>query len=366
MKSFEWDSCYETGINDVDEQHQYLVGIINRYGSLIAENNISIYDIRMALFELSRYAEFHFKEEENLMREVGVYSEHLEEHIKVHRAFMADIISMQAFISEENKKASEQLFNFLIHWLAYHILGIDQNMSRQVKQIESGVDPKTAWEHEEKQHDSSTEPLLRALNGLFEQVSERNKELLELNQCLEDKVKERTKQLSQVNKQLEELTLTDSLTQLPNRRFAIRQLKAYLQESERNNEPLVCIMIDADYFKQVNDTAGHDAGDRLLIELAQVLADSFRSDDLVCRLGGDEFFVICPNTDLEGGLHIAELTRKKVSEMSVPAGNSTWNGSISIGVGERTEEMSDYNELIKAADNAVYAAKSKGRNCVAY
>ncbi|UPQ86943.1 GGDEF domain-containing protein [Vibrio sinaloensis] len=365
MKSFEWDSCYETGLEDVDEQHQYLVEVINRYGALIAQNNISLQDIRMALFELSRYAEFHFKEEENLMRQAGVYQLHIDEHIKIHRAFMADIISMQAFISEENKKSSEQLLNFLIHWLAYHILGIDQNMSRQIKQIEQGVDPKLAWENEQTKQDKSTEPLLKALNGLFEQVSERNKELLELNQCLEDKVLERTKQLSRVNKQLEELSLTDSLTKLPNRRCAIRKLKVYWQESLQNNEPLVCIMIDADYFKQVNDTAGHDAGDRLLIELSQALSDAFRSDDLVCRLGGDEFFVICPNTDLEGGVHIAEVTRHKVNQMLIPVGESVWRGSISVGVAERSSEMLDYNDLIKAADNSVYKAKSLGRNQVA-
>ena len=364
MKSFEWDKCYETGLDDVDEQHQYLVEVINRYGDLIAQNSISLQDIRMALFELSRYAEFHFKEEENLMRSVGVYDKHIEEHIKVHRAFMADIISMQSFISEDNKKTSEHLLNFLIHWLAYHILGIDQNMSRQVKQIESGIDPKVAWENEEKQQDSSTEPLLKALNGLFEQVSERNKALLELNQHLEDKVEERTKQLSKVNKQLEELSLTDSLTKLPNRRCAIRKLKAYWQESTHNNEPLVCIMIDVDYFKQVNDSAGHDAGDRLLTELSQTLADSFRSDDLVCRLGGDEFFVICPNTDAQGGVHIAELTRHKVNQMLVPVGESVWRGSISVGVAQRTDAMIDYNDLIKAADEAVYQSKSEGRNKV--
>lgn len=366
MKSFEWDSCYETGIADVDEQHQCLVEIINKYGALIAENNISLQDIRIALFELSRYAEFHFKEEESLMREVGLYDRHIEEHVQVHRAFMVDVVSMQAFISEDNKKSSEHLLNFLIHWLAYHILGIDQNMSRQVKQVESGICPKVAWEMEEKKQDSSTAPLLKALNGLFDQVSARNKELLELNQCLEDKVEERTKQLQHANKQLEQLSLTDSLTKLPNRRSAIRQLKAYWTESIQNDEPLVCIMIDIDFFKQVNDTAGHDAGDRLLIEIAQTFSDSFRSDDFVCRLGGDEFFVICPNTDLQGGIHIAELTRKTVNQMLVPVGESVWRGSISVGVAERCGEMSDEHQLIKAADDAVYQAKSQGRNQVSF
>ena len=167
-----------------------------------------------------------------------------------------------------------------------------------------------------------------------------------------------------MNKQLEELSLTDSLTKLPNRRCAIRKLKAYWQESTHNNEPLVCIMIDVDYFKQVNDSAGHDAGDRLLTELSQTLADSFRSDDVVCRLGGDEFFVICPNTDAQGGVHIAELTRHKVNQMLVPVGESVWRGSISVGVAQRTDAMIDYNDLIKAADEAVYQSKSEGRNKV--
>lgn len=366
MKSFEWDKFYETGLIEVDEQHQYLVELINRYADLITHNSVAKADISLALFELSRYAEYHFKEEEELMRSAGIYSAHIEEHIQVHRTFISDIVSMQSFIEGESKEAAEELLSFLTHWLAYHILGIDQNMSRQVKQIEAGVDPKDAWQMENEQQDGSTEPLLKALSGLFEQVSKRNKELLLLNQQLEDRVEERTKQLLLANKQLEEISLTDSLTQLPNRRCAIRKLKAYWQEAAESQEPLVCIMIDVDHFKQVNDTAGHDAGDALLIELSQTLSDSFRTDDLVCRLGGDEFLVICPNTDIEGGVHIAELTHQKVNQMQVAFGGHVWRGSISVGVAERTANMADYSALIKAADNAVYEAKSSGRNCVCH
>ncbi len=115
-------------------------------------------------------------------------------------------------------------------------------------------------------------------------------------------MEERTRQLVEANKQLEVLSYTDALTQLPNRRCAIQTLKELWNDASLADAPLVCIMIDADYFKQVNDSCGHEAGDVVLKELSHTLKHSFRSDDIVCRLGGDEFLVICPNTDLAGCL----------------------------------------------------------------
>lgn len=159
--------------------------------------------------------------------------------------------------------------------------------------------------------------------------------------------------------------MTDVLTGLPNRRQALQVLEREWQTSTASGAPLACMMIDADGFKKINDTCGHDAGDAVLRELARCLQDAVRNDDVVCRLGGDEFLIICALTPLEGALLTAEKVRHEVSELRVAAGNGFWIGSISVGVAVRHSAMSCFDALLKAADDGVYAAKANGRNCVA-
>jgi hemerythrin len=124
------------------------------------------------------------------------------------------------------------------------------------------------------------------------------------------------------------------------------------------------MMIDADHFKEVNDNYGHDAGDLVLKELARALKHALRTDDLVCRLGGDEFLVICPNTNEEGCMYIAELMRKKISELRVPTSGEPWHGSVSVGVAARNADTKNCDTLLKRADKNLYAAKDAGKNCV--
>lgn len=181
---------------------------------------------------------------------------------------------------------------------------------------------------------------------------------------LEQKVKERTKELHEANRELMEISLTDALTNLPNRRHAMQQLRKHWEESLKMPKPLSVMMIDADHFKEVNDTYGHDAGDKVLCELSKVLQHNVRTDDLVCRMGGDEFFILCPNTDISGCLHVAEELRRNVTQMRVRTGDGVWVGSVSIGCAIRQKEMKTIDELIKAADKGVYAAKRAGKNCV--
>jgi hemerythrin len=364
MTSFIWDEIFETGFSEVDQQHQQLVSLINQFGDCLTENSIQVEVLESVVEELIEYSKFHFQEEENLMAQSGLDPRHIEQHMDAHKGFLAEVLSIKSLISPGSLDMAKNLLNFLTHWLAYHILGTDQNMARQLNLLQAGISPEQAYEKENTESDLSTEALLKALNGLFRQVSIRNMQLKDLNESLETRIEERTRELSEANRHLETVSLTDPLTQLPNRRCALRQLSLLWDESIKSSNNLVCIVIDADNFKEVNDNYGHDAGDRVLISLANTLSKSFRTDDIVSRIGGDEFLIICPDTDGKGGKLIAENTLETVSHLRVPTGQPPWIGSISVGVACRKPEMQCFEDLIKAADVAVYAAKTAGKNCV--
>lgn len=366
MESFHWDKHFETGLAEVDRQHHRLVDLINRFGNLLAQlEGVTFNDIETVFKELADYAKYHFKEEEDMMGLVGLDARYVTHHTRLHLDFLQELTRMREGVSPQKPDAAKPLLKFLTYWLAFHILGTDQSMARQVKAIEGGQEPADAFSAEEVMKEGATEPLLHALNGLFHQVSERNRELLELNRTLEEKVAERTHALLEANHKLEELSLTDALTGLPNRRHAMARIAHDWAESVRDETHFSCMMIDADGFKQINDNYGHDAGDEVLRQLADNLRYSVRTDDLVCRLGGDEFLIICPHTSLQGAMHAAEMTRQAIAALRVPAGGGMWTGSISVGVAVRSAQMHGPEDMLKAADEGVYIAKRNGRNQVA-
>jgi hemerythrin len=366
MKSFIWNSNFETGIAEIDEQHQELVKIINDYSHLLANNSATIENIDQTLKTLVSYTEYHFCEEEMLMHKIGLDPRHIKLHKGLHHGLVEEIKSMIPQNHSDNLFAKTYILDLIIHWLAYHILGTDMNMARQMAAIQSGLSAEAAFELEERAKDKSTEPLLEALNGLFSQVSSRNKELQTLNNSLEEKVMRRTEELIELNKELESLSLTDSLTEMPNRRHATQQLSLLWKESEATLKPIACLMIDIDFFKQINDTYGHDVGDIVLIELALTLKHSIRNDDLACRLGGDEFIVLCPETDLQGALYLADIIAKRFSQLNIEANGNPIDiePSLSVGVAVKTSEMLNNEALLKVADEGTYKAKANGRNCI--
>lgn len=366
MESFRWNSCFVTGLDTVDEQHHKLVDVINQFGDLLMQAQGATADeVERVFGELASYAEFHFSDEEAMMSSAQIDARFLEQHRHEHASFLRDLADMHAGMSHGSREDASALLSFLTNWLAYHILGTDQVMARLVAAAESGAPVQEAYLAEQKIRDPATATLLHAMHSLFHQVSDRNRALLELNQTLEARVAERTLELSEANQRFENMAMTDVLTGLPNRRFAMHALEREWQKSGQHGTSLACMMIDADGFKAVNDNHGHDAGDEVLRQLARQLTHAVRTDDIVCRLGGDEFLIICCDTPLQGALQLAEKVRHEVAALCVPAGSGTWQGSISVGVAQRDTSMKGVESLLKTADESVYEAKRRGRNCVA-
>lgn len=172
-------------------------------------------------------------------------------------------------------------------------------------------------------------------------------------------------ELAVANRRLQEAALTDVLTGFPNRRYAIERFQEEWQASTRNLRPLTCMMIDFDNFKTINDAHGHAIGDSVLKQATLTIKRALRAHDVLCRTGGDEFMVICPETDLTAGLLCGERIRKLVAEARMDVGMPLINCSISIGVATRGPDTPDIDALIKCADEGAYRAKGLGRNCVA-
>jgi len=367
MESFIWSPAFETGLKEVDAQHQELVALINEYGDHVANSpDIKAEEIDRLFTALAEYADYHFVEEETLMRESGLGQDYVAAHHDQHAHFLEQVSRFFADLTPNDREGQRRLLMFLVHWLAYHILGTDKVMARQVELIQSGMAAEEAL-HAAGQGfgKEAMEPLLKALNDLFLEVMKRNRELSELNESLELKVRDRTAELNAANQRLEELANTDLLTGLPNRRHALSRLTLAWDDSLRRGEPLACLLLDADHFKAINDTYGHDAGDVVIRELGQHLRDCLRTDDLVARMGGDEFLIILPRTDLAGAMRVGWELRDHITSLRIQAGAGVWKGSLSIGAAERDATQPDYEALIKAADEGLYAAKRKGRNTVA-
>lgn len=160
--------------------------------------------------------------------------------------------------------------------------------------------------------------------------------------------------------QLYEYATRDQLTGLLNRR-AFHDFFSRLQSSSRRyGNPLCIVMLDIDYFKKINDTHGHDVGDKALQMLSRILTDNLRDSDIIARIGGEEFVVALPNSDLAGAATVAESLRKRI-EQTDEAGIPKF--TISIGIAPVTERDS-IDHALKRADQALYQAKRAGRNCV--
>lgn len=167
------------------------------------------------------------------------------------------------------------------------------------------------------------------------------------------------------NLHLEKLSLIDDLTDAYNRRFLFKSLDEEFKRAERSRQPLSCIMLDIDHFKQVNDSCGHDQGDRVLKELSALIMARIRRTDLLARYGGEEFVILLPSTDGEGAYAEAERLRLAVKAYPFSGSGSFLPLTVSQGVATYPHErVKSGHDLLVEADNALYLAKGSGRDAV--
>jgi diguanylate cyclase (GGDEF)-like protein len=169
---------------------------------------------------------------------------------------------------------------------------------------------------------------------------------------------------------LEQESITDPLMGIYNRRYLERRLTSEVARASRYGMPLSVLLLDIDHFKRINDSYGHQVGDVVLAELAQLIVNTVRTTDIVTRYGGEEIMVIAPSTPLRTAANLAERLRKIIEHrpFDVPAKLhrklKALHITVSVGVACFGQNANDFQSLIQSTDEALYRAKKKGRNCV--
>ena len=212
----------------------------------------------------------------------------------------------------------------------------------------------------------STPAALAIENALLHSERKRAEEALKnARDNLEVEVKQRTAELVKANSKLEELAVTDGLTGLYNYRHLMRCLDAEYKRAARYQHNLSLLMIDIDYFKVLNDTFGHQCGDYVIREIARILKRNVRGSDVVARYGGDELAIILVETDKSSSLEVAEKLRNKIAGTDFIWRGKSVDVEISIGLATGPSTgIENPEDLLNAADRALYRAKSAGKNAV--
>jgi diguanylate cyclase (GGDEF)-like protein len=204
-------------------------------------------------------------------------------------------------------------------------------------------------------------------NQMAEAIQEREQALRDQADGLEQTVNKRTFDLQEQARVLEQMAITDPLTQAFNRRQFYKLAEIEMKHARENGHPLSVIVMDADHFKRINDTYGHQAGDQALIKLTAICQDIIRDTDLFARYGGEEFVLLMPKTDIHAAKQVAERIRQKIEESEIKAEKRILRFTVSLGVSTFVGQHDlTFDSLLTQADRALYISKKMGRNRVTH
>ncbi|MDY0365768.1 MAG: diguanylate cyclase [Arcobacteraceae bacterium] len=291
--------------------------------------------------------------------------EYITQVVKLNRSNRNEYIALFADYDKTIEPYNQQTFNLLAIFLLTSLLMIpiilyfSGVIVRPIKEL-----AKDSINIQNRDYDSIKEVKsnIKEVSLLSESFINMSKSISDYQNFLEEKVKERTQELSLKNKELYRLSITDKLTNIYNREKLDSVLKDEMNKALRYNSVFSVILIDIDFFKKVNDTYGHQVGDDVLKETASLLLNNIRNTDVVGRWGGEEFLVICPNTDIKGAQNLAWKLNNIINKYSFTTYPPQL--TISAGVASYIDGIGKFDEIISNADKALYQAKDEGRNKV--
>jgi diguanylate cyclase (GGDEF)-like protein len=293
-------------------------------------------------------------------------SESIKQHLKTRlmtqlEVIRADSVQLSNIVQEDiyDVVKRQSLFIFII--LAVSILILLYGSGRLTKVFKVSLNEvKNAFENNHsgnfqkiKLSNQSDEfdTIVTAFNLMNHKLSETMVSLAMMKNIVEDRTRV-----------LEQLSNTDPLTKVANRRALFERGDLELSRADRIHNNLTLILLDCDYFKNVNDEYGHQVGDELLKHICKICNQEIRSIDFLGRYGGEEFIIILPDCDIDGGIEIAKRIQKSLKENNLTIEDKELIVTLSMGISMLTDENETFEQLIHKADKAMYTAKENGRN----
>ncbi len=366
---FPWNHNFETGLEDIDEQHRVLVNILNRLAWHFASSS-SKEDGSHLLDELIAYASYHFEYEEGVWKKSFGESEIFGNHHESHQVFFTRILTLRQSTAPQEDVLAD-LFDYLTRWLAYHILESDRRMALTVKALEAGKPLKEAREQANSGLGGSVSVLVTALLQIYGKLSASTIQLMrekvarqkaeeELQRLQDEQLRRALEdQASDHQKQVEFLAYADPLTGLWNRNGITRFIRELLERGDLEEDSAALVSIDLDNFHEINHRFGEETADRMLGLLARRWLDALPPDASLARIGGDEFALLLPDaSQVESRLYALQLTGRQPFDLSGESAYVSFSAGIVLFPDKDMGNMAeDADTLLRQADNTLFRAK---------
>lgn len=290
----------------------------------------------------------------------------IKRHLKIRlmtqlEIIRSDSVQLSAIAKKDIHNVIKHAAFFIVNVLVISILVLFYGSFRLTKIFKTSLDEVTkAFENNHSGHfqriklsyqSAEFDSIVKAFNLMNIKLSETTISLEEMKKVVADKTHV-----------LEQLTKTDPLTKVANRRALYERGNMEFSREHRTHNKLTLILLDCDYFKNINDQYGHQVGDELLKHICKMCNQEIRDIDLLARYGGEEFIIILPDCDLTGGIDIAKRIQKSLQNHSLTIEEKEIDMTLSIGVSTLSEKHETFEQLINDADQAMYLAKKNGRN----